>query len=168
MMRNKPGHGRGVLLTCAIVLAATLELQAANAANISWERRGAFEVCLDDRSNDWVNAKATLVINEDPAAGDFDDMDVALWAVTALQGCEQQAGHGNPDVRGPVFAAHGALARAYSQRRPDCPAESAGGLRREPKWGAIGAGRIAPISPVSKTAQCALLLRPTPWQSRLT
>jgi hypothetical protein len=22
-------------------------------------------------------------------------MDVALWAVTALQGCEQQAGHGN-------------------------------------------------------------------------
>ena len=41
------------------------------------------------------NAKAALIVNDDPAAGDLDDMDVALWAVAALQGCERQTGHGN-------------------------------------------------------------------------
>jgi hypothetical protein len=94
MMRNKPGHGRCIFLVSAIVFAAA-GLQAANAANINWERRGAFEACLDDRMNDWVNAKATLVINEDPAAGDIDDMDVAIWSVDALQGCERQTGQAN-------------------------------------------------------------------------
>lgn len=96
MMRSKPGHGRCVLLTFAIVLTATAGAQAVSAAAISWEKRGAFEACLDDRSNEWVNAKAALVINEDPSAGDLDDMDVALWVVSALLGCEQQAGSGSP------------------------------------------------------------------------
>jgi hypothetical protein len=73
----------------------TAGTQAARAASIGWERHGAFESCLENQLNDWINAKATLVINEDPAAGDLDDMDVAMWAVTALQGCEAQAGHGN-------------------------------------------------------------------------
>lgn len=94
MTRNKPGHGRRIFLVGAIVLAAGW-LQSANAANIDWERRGAYEACLDDRMHDWVNAKATLVINEDPAAGDIDDMDVAIWAVDALQGCEKQTGQAN-------------------------------------------------------------------------
>jgi hypothetical protein len=94
MMRNKPGHGLYIFLVSAIVLAAA-GLQAANAANINWERRGAFEACLDDRIHDWVNAKATLVINDDPAAGDIDDMDVAIWSVDALQGCEKQTGQAN-------------------------------------------------------------------------
>lgn len=94
MTRNKPGHGRRIFLVGAIVLAAG-GLQSANAANIDWERRGAYEACLDDRMHDWVNSKATLVINEDPAAGDIDDMDVAIWAVDALQGCEKQTGQAN-------------------------------------------------------------------------
>jgi len=94
MMRNKSGHGRGIFLVSAIVLAAA-GAQSANAANIDWERRGAYEACLDDRMNDWVNAKAALVINEDPAAGDIDDMDVAIWSVEALQGCERQTGQTN-------------------------------------------------------------------------
>ena len=44
----------------------------------------------------WVFAKAQLVANQDAAASDIDDVDVALWAVTALQECETQAGSGNP------------------------------------------------------------------------
>jgi len=84
-----------MLLLSAIVLAATAGVQVASAATISWEKRGAFEACLDGRLNDWVNAKAALVINEDPAAGDIDDMDVAIWAVDALQGCERQTGQTN-------------------------------------------------------------------------
>jgi hypothetical protein len=94
MMRNKSGHGRSIFLAGAIVLAAAGS-QSANAANIDWERRGAFEACLDDRRNDWVNAKAALIVNEDPAAGDIDDMDVAIWAVDALQGCERKTGQTN-------------------------------------------------------------------------
>lgn len=93
MMRSKPMFGRYIYLVCAIVVAAGAP--PASAAAISWEKRGVFETCLEHRLNDWVNTKAALVINEDPAAGDLDDMDVALWAVTALEGCETQAGHGN-------------------------------------------------------------------------
>jgi hypothetical protein len=95
-MRNKHGHARalsmGAVAAVAVIAGTSL---AAYGANISWEGRGQFETCLEDRVDSWVNAKAELVINEDPAAGDFDDLDVALWAVTAIQGCEQQAGRGN-------------------------------------------------------------------------
>ncbi|NJO23703.1 MAG: hypothetical protein HC868_13240 [Sphingomonadales bacterium] len=94
MMRNGPGHGRCVLLIGVILLTVAVS-RVASAAGINWDRQGAFEVCLESRLNDWVNAKASLVINNDPAASDLDDMDVALWAVTALEGCEAQAGHGN-------------------------------------------------------------------------
>jgi hypothetical protein len=80
---------RAALTLAAIAGAAA----AAQAAGITWgERHGQFESCLEDRANAWVNAKAELIINDDPAAGDVDDMDVALWAVTALQTCEQQTG----------------------------------------------------------------------------
>jgi hypothetical protein len=84
-----------MLLMSAIVLTAATGAQPVNAGAISWEKRGVFETCLDDRLNDWVNAKAALVINEDPAAGDIDDMDVAIWSVEALQGCERQTGQTN-------------------------------------------------------------------------
>lgn len=94
MLRIRPMFGRCVLLMSAFAL-ATAGTQAARAASIGWERHGAFEACLENQLNDWINAKATLVINEDPAAGDLDDIDVAMWAVTVLQGCETQAGHGN-------------------------------------------------------------------------
>lgn len=94
MMRYKPMHGRGILFALS-AMALTAGLQAAQAASIGWDKQGAFEVCLERQMDDWVNAKAALIINEDPAAGDLDDMDVALWAVTALERCEQQAGHGN-------------------------------------------------------------------------
>mgnify|MGYP001255518847 CR=1 FL=1 len=69
MMRNKPQRGRSALLIGAIVLAAA-GTQASRAASINWDRQGAFEVCLESQLNDWVNAKASLVINNDPAAGD--------------------------------------------------------------------------------------------------
>jgi hypothetical protein len=68
MLRNKPRFGRCMLLMSAIVFTTT-GTDAAPAASIGWERHGAFEACLENQLNDWVNAKATLVINEDPAAG---------------------------------------------------------------------------------------------------
>ncbi|MBX9588860.1 MAG: hypothetical protein K2X43_06125 [Hyphomonadaceae bacterium] len=75
-----------------IVLAAAT---APGAASVRWDTRGTFEACLEQRLNDWINAKAALVLNEDPAAAEIDDMDVALWAVAALQGCEEEVGRGN-------------------------------------------------------------------------
>ena len=86
-------HARRALLVGTVMF--TVGLQAASAASLKWERRGTFETCLEDRLNGWIKAKAELVINEDPAAGDLDDIDVAMWAVAALQDCEVQAGHGN-------------------------------------------------------------------------
>jgi hypothetical protein len=79
-----------------VALVATMAgASLVQAAGISWDKPGAFEHCLDDRMNAWINARAALIVNEDPTAGDVDDIDVALWAATVLQGCEQQAGHGN-------------------------------------------------------------------------
>lgn len=94
MMRNRPGHGRWALVLGAM-LAAAAGVQMASAANLSWNTRGNFEACLEGQANDWIGAKAELIANDDPAASDLDDMDVALWAVAALQGCEERAGHGN-------------------------------------------------------------------------
>jgi hypothetical protein len=96
MMRSKPPNGQRALLTsAAVLLLAVAGAQVATAAGIAWEKRGAFEACLDDRMNAWVVANAESILNEDPAIGDLGDMDVALWAVTVLEGCETQAGRGN-------------------------------------------------------------------------
>jgi hypothetical protein len=95
MLRERSGHRRALSLAVVALLSTAAGASIAKAAGIAWERVGVFERCLDDSMDAWVNAKASLIINEDPAASDLDDIDVALWAVTALQGCEQQAGHGN-------------------------------------------------------------------------
>lgn len=81
------------VLFCTFLLA--VEAQAGSTWNINWDKRGPFEACLEDRLTKWVFAKAELVVNEDAAAADIDDMDVALWAVGALQECETQVGKGN-------------------------------------------------------------------------
>jgi hypothetical protein len=94
VMRIRLLHGTRSALVCTVLLATT-GAQAADSSDIKWEMRGRFEACLEDRMNAWVFTKAELILNEDPAAADLDDMDVALWAVTALQDCETQAGHGN-------------------------------------------------------------------------
>jgi hypothetical protein len=93
MTRIMARRARRTLLLGAAALMAGL--QGVSAASLKWERRGTFETCLENRLNDWVKAKAELVINEDPSAGDLDDIDVAMWAVAVLQDCESQAGHGS-------------------------------------------------------------------------
>ena len=84
-----------LVLTIAGVLSAAAGAGPKNAWTIRWEQRGSFETCLEQRAAAWTFAKAQLVVNEDPSASELDDMDVALWAVRALERCETQAGHGN-------------------------------------------------------------------------
>ena len=100
MMRLLRGHSRALIVSAALAAAIAGASIAARAANLTWDNSGQFEACLESQMSAWVNAKAALIINEDPAVADLDDMDVALWAVAALQGCEAQAGHGNQTSEG--------------------------------------------------------------------
>jgi hypothetical protein len=77
----------GVLL-CSAVASATV----AHAAGIGWEARGALQACLDTEVQGWINTRAALVANDDPAAGDIDDAAVAAWAMQALKGCAGKVG----------------------------------------------------------------------------
>lgn len=65
---------------------------AAQASGIGWEKRGAFETCLDAEAKAWLQARVELVVNEDPAAGQVDDAGVATWAAGALKSCAGKAG----------------------------------------------------------------------------
>ena len=84
-----------VLIIAGGLSAAAADAEPKNTWTIRWEQRGSFETCLEQRAAVWTFSKAHLVVNEDPSASDLDDMDVALWAVRALERCETQAGHGN-------------------------------------------------------------------------
>jgi hypothetical protein len=65
------------------------------AATLTWERGGPFETCLQARMDQWIGTQAERIVNEDPAAAELDDTDVALWAASAIEGCEAQAGRGD-------------------------------------------------------------------------
>ena len=65
------------------------------AAGIEWNTRGAFEACLDAQAKTWIGARAALVLNDDPAAGDIGDLAVAGWAVQAISTCQAKAGPAN-------------------------------------------------------------------------
>jgi hypothetical protein len=77
----------GVLL-CTAVARATF----AQAAGIGWETQGSLQVCLDAEAKRWIDARAALVANDDPAVGDIDDARVAAWAAQALKACAGKAG----------------------------------------------------------------------------
>lgn len=97
VMVNVSGGLRAALwAACVSVWAPVTAVPVAHSAGIAWERTGAFQNCLDARVQTWVKAKAELVVNEDPAAGDVSDLDVAMWAIEALKVCEVQAGNGDP------------------------------------------------------------------------
>jgi hypothetical protein len=55
----------------------------------------AFEACLDAQAKAWIDARAALVLHEDPAAGDIDDRAVAAWTAQTLSTCAAKAGRGN-------------------------------------------------------------------------
>lgn len=102
MMRILCGRRRGALLSVAVLSMAIAG--SAHAASI-WDRTGPFQACLDGRLEKWVNARAALVLNEDPRASDVDDAAVAKWTVETLDVCRTQAGGGDQDSQA-RFAKH--------------------------------------------------------------
>jgi len=127
MVRNRPGHGRGVLFIGVALWAGIAGPQAVQATNLVWERGGPFQTCLENRMRSWVNARAELVVSDNPAASEVDDLDVALWTVQALETCEAQVGRGDQtaELRFGRYMAHwrehiDAVAEGLRRRqRPD-------------------------------------------------
>jgi hypothetical protein len=102
MMRTSYRRRFGAALVFAVLAGA-----AATAASASpiWERAGAFQACLETRFKEWVDSRAELVANLDPAASDIDDAAVAQWTVAALEACRAQAGGGDQESEA-RFAKH--------------------------------------------------------------
>jgi hypothetical protein len=61
------------------------------AAGPDWSAPGAFAACLDRQAKAWIEARAALVLNADPAAGDIDDRAVAAWTAQTLATCRAKA-----------------------------------------------------------------------------
>jgi len=108
MLRRGLRRGQRVLLFGAMICLAIPGAMRAHSASLAWELRGPFETCLQSRMEQWINAQAERLANEDPAAGDLDDPNVALWAAGAIETCEGQAGRGsaNSEVRFVRHMAH--------------------------------------------------------------
>lgn len=90
-----PRGARSAHVAAAFIF--TLLAASANASSIA-ERAAPFRVCLDSQLEKWVNARAELVVNEDPKAGDIDDAAAAKWAVSVLEACRIQTGGGDKNA----------------------------------------------------------------------
>jgi len=83
---------RGTVLVSFVALNAVLPVGGTVAAPLTWDRKGAFEACLERSLEAWIKAQAELVVNEDPAAGNLDDPAVAAWAAQVLAQCKASGG----------------------------------------------------------------------------
>ena len=99
---------RGILAALAILVVCAAH---AHAASI-WERAGPFQACLERRYEKWVQARAELVVNEDPQAGAIDDAAVAQWTAQTIDACRTQAGGGDDESEA-RFAKHVARWRGH-------------------------------------------------------
>ena len=90
------GRSRHAIKVCAVLLLAGVGGLAsgdARAAGVNWGRQaGAFEGCLDEALDQWLQAQAALLVDESPAAAKLDDAAVARWTVDILGECRMRAG----------------------------------------------------------------------------
>lgn len=81
-----------MVVASIVALGAALSPGTVLAAPLTWETKGAFEVCLEGTADAWLRVQAELLVNDDPAAGQLDDQAVAGWTVQALAQCKTGAG----------------------------------------------------------------------------
>lgn len=91
---------RGLCAVGIALLAATAQVSSADAAAITWGRKGAFEACLEGGLEKWLAAQAELEVNEDPAAARLDDVAVAAWTLATIAQCRARAGAAEADSEG--------------------------------------------------------------------
>lgn len=99
----------GTLLVLSVVL---LAVAGPVIASPIWERAGPFQACLEAQFKEWVDRRAELVVNDDPAASQVDDAAVAKWTVATLEACRSRVGGGDADSES-RFAKHMASWREH-------------------------------------------------------
>jgi hypothetical protein len=88
-------RGRG-WAPVGVLLAWAAGLAGASAAPITWEKKGAFEACLESNLDKWLTIQAQLQVNEDPAAARLDDAVVAAWTVETADRCRSAGQAADP------------------------------------------------------------------------
>lgn len=88
---------RGLRAIAIVLLAATAQISGANAAAITWGKKGGFEACLESSLEKWLAERAALEVNEDPAAAQLDDTAVAAWTLQTIAQCRARAGTAEVD-----------------------------------------------------------------------
>jgi hypothetical protein len=104
-----PGRGWAAF---GILLAWVASLEATTAAPITWDKKGAFEACLESRLDTWLATQAQLQVNEDPDADKLDDGVVATWTVETIDRC-RSAGQAAGAASADRFAKHMAQWRQH-------------------------------------------------------
>jgi hypothetical protein len=82
-------------LVGGILLGSAAWLGGAWAAPITWDKKGAFEACLEGSFEKWLFSQAELEVNEDPAAAKLDDAAVAAWTAETIGHCRSLAKGGD-------------------------------------------------------------------------
>ena len=83
-------RGRGWAFA-GVLLGWAAGLAGASAAPITWDKKGAFEACLETSLDKWLATQAQLQVNEDPAAAKLDDAAVAAWTIETVDRCRAVA-----------------------------------------------------------------------------
>jgi hypothetical protein len=114
-LRLRP-RGRGWAFVGGALLGWAVCLGVAGATPITWDKKGAFETCLESSLEAWLLAQAQLQVIEDPAAAKLDDRAVAAWTVETIGRCRAlaKAGDASSEQR---FARHMAQWRQHIYER---------------------------------------------------
>lgn len=83
--------------TMLLAIAFWVAVASTAIASPIWERSGPFQACLEAQFKEWVDQRAELVVNDDPAASQVDDAAVAKWTIAALEACRSRVGGGDAD-----------------------------------------------------------------------
>jgi hypothetical protein len=104
-------RGRG-WAPIGVLLAWAAGVAGASAAPITWDRKGAFEACLESNLDGWLTTQAQLQVNEDPGAAKLDDAVVAAWTVETMDRC-RSAGQAADSASAERFTKHMAQWRQH-------------------------------------------------------
>ena len=84
---------RLILCACGLgVLGAATFAASAAVADVSFNRNGPFEACLNGAYAGWLRHQAELLVNEDKRGRSLNDTAVAAWTGATLDDCRKKVG----------------------------------------------------------------------------
>lgn len=75
------------MAAAAVAACVLFVASSAHAGRIAWQGAGAFEACLDEVSETWLNENAEGIVNAEERVKALDDVKVAGWTLEAIKGC---------------------------------------------------------------------------------